>query len=104
MDILIAIQSEYGYISADAITQIAHELNMSEIDVEQTISFYHFFSMKPTGKYSIYLNNSAVANLMGRAEVAAAFEKECGIKFGEITTDGLIGLYETSCIGMNDQE
>jgi len=104
MDILIAIQSEFGFISKDTITLIAQELNMSEVDVEQTVSFYHFFSMKPTGKFSIYLNNSAVANMMGRAEVATAFEKEAGIKFGQVTSDGLIGLFETACIGMNDQE
>lgn len=104
MDILIDVQSEFGYISRESISQIAHELHMSEVDVEQTISFYHFFSMKPTGKYSIFLNNSAVANMMGRQEVAMALEKETGIKFGEVTKDGLIGLYETSCIGMNDQE
>jgi [NiFe] hydrogenase diaphorase moiety large subunit len=104
MDILIAVQSELGYISAEAVAQIAQELNMSEVDVEQTISFYHFFSMKPTGKYSIYLNNSAVANMMGRAEVATTLEKMAGIKFGQVTSDGLIGLFETSCIGMNDQE
>jgi [NiFe] hydrogenase diaphorase moiety large subunit len=104
MDILIAVQSEYGFISPESVSMIAHELNMSEVDVEQTISFYHFFSMKPTGKFSIYLNNSAVAHMMGRDEVAAAFEKETGIKFGEVTSDGLIGLSDTSCIGMNDQE
>jgi [NiFe] hydrogenase diaphorase moiety large subunit len=104
MDILIAIQAEYGFISAESVSMIAHELNMSEVDVEQTISFYHFFSMKPTGKYSIFLNNSAVAYMMGRTEVANAFEKETGIKFGQVTPDGLIGLSDTSCIGMNDQE
>lgn len=104
MDILIAIQSEYGYISPDSISLIAHELNMSEVDVEQTVSFYHFFATKPAGKYSIYLNNSAVAVMMGREEVATTLEKEAGIKFGQVTPDGLIGLFETSCIGMNDQE
>ncbi|QQS50186.1 MAG: NAD(P)H-dependent oxidoreductase subunit E [Bacteroidota bacterium] len=104
MDILIDIQSEFGYISAESVSLIAHGLQMSEVDVEQTISFYHFFSMKPTGKYSIYLNNSAVAQMMGREEVAETFEKEAGIHFGEVTPDGLIGLYETACIGMNDQE
>jgi [NiFe] hydrogenase diaphorase moiety large subunit len=104
MDILIDIQLQFGYISYESITQIAHELQMSEVDVEQTISFYHFFSMKPTGKYSIYLNNSAVANMMGRKEVAQTLENETGIKFGEVTSDELIGLYATSCIGMNDQE
>ncbi len=104
MDILIDIQDEVGFIPANAITLIADELHMSEVDVEQTISFYHFFSLKPTGKYQIYLNNSAVAIMMGRAEVAATFEEELGIKFGQVTADGLVGLSETSCIGMNDQE
>ncbi|MBN1416294.1 MAG: NAD(P)H-dependent oxidoreductase subunit E [Bacteroidales bacterium] len=104
MDVLIDIQQEDGYISREAISQIAEEYGMSEVDVEQTVSFYHFFSQKPTGKYSIYLNNSAVANMMGRAEVAETFTRELGIKFGEVTPDGLAGLFETSCIGMNDQE
>ena len=104
MDILIDIQSEFGYISSDAVSQIAVGVQMSEVDVEQTISFYHFFTMKPTGKYSIYLNNSAVATMMGREEVAETFEKEVGVKFGDVSPDGLIGLYETACIGMNDQE
>jgi [NiFe] hydrogenase diaphorase moiety large subunit len=42
--------------------------------------------------------------MMGRAAVADAFMKELGIKFNEVTPDGLVGLFETSCIGMNDQE
>jgi [NiFe] hydrogenase diaphorase moiety large subunit len=104
MDILIDIQEEFDYIPKPAVSQIAEDLQMSEVDVEQTVSFYHFFTFKPAGKYKIYLNNSAVANMMGRKEVAATFEQELGIKFGEVTPDGLAGLYETSCIGMNDQE
>lgn len=104
MDVLIAIQANFGFISHDVVAQIAHAMDMSEVDVEQTISFYHFFSLIPTGKYSIYLNNSAVAFMMGRAEIATIFEKETGIKFGQVTGDGLIGLFDTSCIGMNDQE
>lgn len=104
MDILIDVQTEVGFIPNDIVRQIAKELNMSEADVEQTISFYHFFAQKPKGKYAIYLNNSAVANMMGRDKVAKSFEKEVGCKFGEVSNDGLIGLYDTACIGMNDQE
>jgi [NiFe] hydrogenase diaphorase moiety large subunit len=104
MDILIDVQSEYGYISRDATIEIADDLGMSEVDVDQTISFYHFFAQKPTGKYQIFLNNSAVAYMMGREDVANTFMKELGIKFNEVTSDGLVGLFETSCIGMNDQE
>ncbi len=81
MDILLDIQGEYHHIPAEAIEIIADQLGLSKVDVEQTISFYHFFSFKPVGKYAIYLNDSAVANMYGRAEVARAFEKELGISF-----------------------
>jgi len=104
MDILIDIQNAQGFVSKDAVDEISEELRMSKADVEQTLSFYHFFSDKSTGKYTIYLNNSVVANLMGRQRVLHAFEKEFGIREGEITPDGLVGLFSTSCIGMNDQE
>lgn len=104
MDILIDIQSEFGFISNEVIKQLAAELDISSVDVEQTVSFYHFFSQKPTGKYNVYLNNSAVAYMMGREDVKTTFEKEVGCSFGNVSKDRVIGLYDTSCIGMNDQE
>ncbi len=104
MDVLIDVQSEHGYIPSETISKIAGELDISHVDVEQTMSFYHFFSDVPTGKYAIYLNDSAVANMMGRQKVKDTFEKEAGIKFGSVTPDGTIGLFDTACIGMNDQE
>lgn len=104
LDILIQVQTGSGFISQKAIEEIAKGLNISQVDVEQTVTFYHFFTRQPTGKYTVYLNNSVSANLMGREQISAAFEKECGIKFGEVTPDGLIGLFYTSCIGMSDQE
>ncbi|KAF0129646.1 MAG: hydrogen dehydrogenase [Bacteroidetes bacterium] len=104
MDILIDIQEQYGYISRDAVALMAQHLNMSQVDVEQTITFYHFLSTRHRGKYAIYLNNSAVAYMFGRQAIKDAFEKELGIKFGQVTEDGAIGLFDTACIGMNDQE
>ncbi|MBW7847195.1 MAG: NAD(P)H-dependent oxidoreductase subunit E [Bacteroidales bacterium] len=104
MDMLIAIQEQFGYISRGAILTLSNELGLSQVDVEQTISFYHFLSTKPRGKYAIYLNNSVVAYMFGRQAIKEAFEKETGITFGQVTPDGLIGLFDTACIGMNDQE
>lgn len=104
MDILIDIQEEIGYLPEDIISDIAEGLNLSDVDVEQTISFYHFFHQEPKGKYSIYLNDSAVAMMNGRSRVAETFEKVIGTKFGSVTDDGQVGLFNTSCIGMNDQE
>ena len=104
MDILLDIQAEFGFISDEAVSQISGMIGISQVDVEQTISFYHFFSKKPVGKYAIYLNDSVVANMMGREKVKEAFENEVGCKFGEVSSDNQIGLFDTSCIGMNDQE
>ena len=104
MDILIDTQDAFGCISDDAANLLSQGLDISKVDLEQTMSFYHFFSRKSRGKYTIYLNDSAVANLNGRKEVAKAFEKEVGCKFGSVSPDGQIGLYNTACIGMNDQE
>jgi len=104
LDILLDVQAEFKCIPAEAIEIIAGKLNMSKIDVEQTLSFYHFFSTKPTGDYTVYLNESAVAMMKGRDEVAKAFESEAGTQFGSVTEDGLIGLFNTADIGMNDQE
>ncbi|MCD4664595.1 MAG: NAD(P)H-dependent oxidoreductase subunit E, partial [Bacteroidales bacterium] len=104
MDIFIDIIAEKGNVDKDDIAKIAGQLDISQVDVEQTLSFYHFFCKESRGKYTIYLNNSLVAEMMGRSEVAEAFEKATGTKFGSVSDDGMFGLFDTSCIGMNDQE
>jgi [NiFe] hydrogenase diaphorase moiety large subunit len=104
MDILIDIQDELGFLSHETANQIAKTLGIPQVDVEQTVSFYHFFARAPRGKFAVYLNDSVVSEFSGRAEVAAAFEKAAGCRFGEVSADGIVGLFHTACIGMSDQE
>ena len=103
MDILHDITDTSGYVDDFSISIIAEELKISTAQVRETISFYHFFSNKPKGKFNIYLNNSITSCIRGFDIVKSAFEESAEIEFGQITEDGLIGLFETSCIGMNDQ-
>jgi len=104
IEIVTDVQSALGWVPPDAVAEIAEGLGVSRVDVEGVATFYHFFSSAPAGRYAVYLNTNFVAGMKGRAEVAAAFEKEAGCRFGETTADGRIGLHATSCIGMNDQE
>jgi len=104
LDIVREVQAREGRISGEAMTEIARLLNISRVEVEGVVTYYHFFSKDPAGKYAVYLNTNIVAIMNGRAAVARAFEKEAGCRFGQVTADGLIGLHDTSCQGMNDQE
>lgn len=104
LDIALHIQERDRHISDEAVTTLADALGLSVAAVESTLSFYHFLSRKPRGTYTIYLNDSVVSHMTGFREVCDAFQQSLGCKMGETTSDGLIGLYTTPCIGMSDQE
>ncbi len=104
LDILQDLQMEYRFIPAPTLPIIAERLGISTADVHQTVSFYHLFRTEPGGRYTIYMNNSAVAKMFGGAEVEAAMEQAADCKFGQVSPDGMLALAHTSCIGMSDQE
>ncbi len=104
MTVLWEIQRKKRFISHDDISKIAKAFNISRMEVEGVASFYHFFHRTDCGKFTIYLNNSIVSQHKGMREIKETFEKEIGIKTGQVTDDKLFGLYETACIGLSDQE
>ncbi len=102
--VLSAVQKKWRFISADMIAVIAEEMDLPVVHVEGTASFYHFFSTQHAGKYTVYINQSATAEMAGLKEIIYAFESELGITIGDNSSDNQIGLRTTSCIGMADQE
>ena len=104
IDMLRDIQISERMVSDDAISFLANELNISQVDVKGVLTFYHFFSSEHSGAFTVYLNNSITSEMMGMEEVVNAFEMEVGCRFNQTSKDQLIGLRYTSCIGMSDQE
>jgi [NiFe] hydrogenase diaphorase moiety large subunit len=104
LDILRDVQGRFGHVPEEAVAGIASHLKLSEAEVRGAVTFYHFFSLDPRGRSTIYLNDSITSRMSGRAAVAKAFEEEAGCRFGQVSPDGRVGLFPTSCIGMNDQE
>ena len=104
LDIIRDVQARNGRVSPEAVGRIAAHLGLSEAEVRGTVSFYHFFSLSPRGTATVYLNDSVTSRMKGRQAVAEAFEEEAGCRFGQVSPDGSIGLFPTSCIGMSDQE
>jgi [NiFe] hydrogenase diaphorase moiety large subunit len=103
MDILMEIQHVYGHISREAAQKVAGWLGLTEGDVLETATFYHFFHITPSGRYRIYLANTAVAKLHGYQQVYDALEQETAAKFGGPASPDF-GLFETACVGLSDQE
>jgi [NiFe] hydrogenase diaphorase moiety large subunit len=104
MEVLWDIQRKRRYISHDDKTKISKAFNMSRMELEGVISFYHFFHRKDAGKYTIYLNCSTISKLHNYQAVKEAFQEELEIEIGNVTKDNLFGFFKTSCIGLSDQE
>ncbi|MDD8027358.1 MAG: NAD(P)H-dependent oxidoreductase subunit E [Acidobacteriota bacterium] len=104
LDIVRDVREELGRITPEDTALIAASLGVSTIEVEGVVTFYHFFGNEAAGTYAVYLNTNIVAAMKGSTAIKAVFEKAAGVPFGNVTPDGRIGLHETSCIGMNDQE
>ncbi len=104
MNRLWEYQLSQGHITNENIRQLATEFNLAEVEVEGVVSFYHFFHRKPTGKYTIYLNNSIVADHKGFNRIKETLERETGATFGSTDRTNTFGLFLTPCIGLSDQE
>ncbi len=104
MSVLWDIQKKRRFISRDDMTKISKEFDISRMELEGVISFYHFYHREHAGKYTIYLNHSIVSKHKNYLEVKKAFEKEVGVNFGQVSDDKMFGLFETACIGLSDQE
>ncbi len=103
LDKLWDLQNNKRYISNSDITHLAAELNISAVEVEGVVSFYHFFHRKPSGKYTIYIDDSIIARYKGYHRIVEAFERETGATLGSVDRTGTFGLFSTPCIGLSDQ-
>ncbi len=104
IDMLWDVQKLHGYIGDEAVGLLSDGLNMSPLDIRETISFYHFFITRPSGRHQVYLCDSVIARMNGYEDVRAALEQEVGCAFGEVNDTNIFGLFDTNCIGLSDQE
>ncbi len=98
------VQNKYGYIRPEDIAACSQALDISAIEVEGVVSFYHFFTRQPPGKFTIYLNRSIVSECKGFERVKEAFEMATGATINGVDPSGQFGLFETACIGLSDLE
>ncbi len=99
VQVLHAFVQRYGYISEDAIRQIALELNLSRADVHGVVSFYHDFRTTEPGQHIVKICQAESCQAMGSRELTAHAESKLGIAMHGTTDDGQISLEPVYCLG-----
>lgn len=91
-------QDEVGYVSLQAMRDVAEVLELPPSKVADVVSFYTHFWTHPRGRKTIVLCRSLTCELMGGKEVLAALEEKLGIKDHETTADGEWSLMTEECL------
>lgn len=96
---LHAAQAERSWISDETMQDVADFLSIPKTQVLEVVSFYHWFKMKPVGKFNLQFCNNIACWLRGSEDLIHHAEQKCKMKLGETTKDGLFTISEVECLG-----
>ena len=91
-------QEEQGYVTEEAMGDIAVLLEQTPVQVYETATFYTMFSLQPVGNHVIQVCRTLSCALMGADGLVRYLEQTLGIKAGETTPDGLFSLKTVECL------
>jgi NADH-quinone oxidoreductase E subunit len=92
-------QEQYGWLSPEALREVADALDLTPAYCQAVASFYDMFHMKPVGRHLVEVCTNISCALVGAQQVLEAFESELGVKTGETTEDGGATLRALECAG-----
>jgi len=97
--LLQTVQEEYGYISEDAMLDIAKFTRVPESKIYGLATFYAQFRFTPVGKNRILVCRGTACHVKGVTEILEEIERELDINDGETTSDVQFTLETAACIG-----
>lgn len=99
IEILHKAQESFGYLEPEILEYIAKQLKLPLSRVYGVATFYHLFSLKPTGLHSCVVCLGTACYVKGGDRIMNALEENLGIQAGETTSDGKVSLVAARCIG-----
>jgi NADH-quinone oxidoreductase subunit E len=104
VDVMLALQEHYGFLSDDAVEAVAALLGMSPLEVEELATFYTFIYREPVGKYVIHVCDSVICWMDGVESISIQdyLCRKLDIAVGATSADGLFTLLPVCCIGYCD--
>jgi NADH-quinone oxidoreductase subunit E/NADP-reducing hydrogenase subunit HndA len=99
IEILHRAQDIFGYLPRDVQLYIARKLGIPGAEVYGVVSFYSYFTTKPSGKHTISVCMGTACFVRGADKIIGKFKERLGIESNETTEDGLFTIKDVRCIG-----
>ena len=97
--LLLFAQDEIGYVSDEAIEEIARRVEVRPIEVIEDVGYYSMLHRQPIGKYNFQVCTNISCLLRGGEAILEHCSKKLGIGHKQSTPDGRFSLEEVECIG-----
>jgi NADH:ubiquinone oxidoreductase subunit E len=88
-----------GWLSPDAIREVADALDLTPAYCLSIASFYDQYYLEPVGRRRIEVCTNVSCALAGAQQVLEAFERELGVSAGSTSENGEYTLGTIECLG-----
>jgi NADH-quinone oxidoreductase subunit E len=92
-------QERDGWLSPDALREVAELLDVTPAHAQAVASFYDMYHLAPVGEHLVEVCTNVSCALYGAQQVLEAFESELGCSAGETSADGKVTLGTVECLG-----
>ena len=92
-------QERHGWLSTEALREVAGALDVTPAYCKSVASFYDMFHLQPVGRHVVEVCTNVSCALVGAQQVLEAFQDELGVRAGETTDDGEVTLRTVECAG-----
>ena len=99
IEVLHAAQEVFGYLDETVLNYVARGLKLPLSRVYGVATFYHLFTLKPSGAHTCVICMGTACYVKGGGKVIDALQDELGIEVGETTPDGQVSLMAARCLG-----
>jgi len=96
-------QEEYGYMSYEAMREVAELLNLDPTHILSLAGFYSLYYEEPTGTYVLEICNDLACALRGADEFVEMATGKLNIPVEGTTSDGLFTIKTVMCLGACDR-
>jgi NADH-quinone oxidoreductase subunit E len=103
LPLMYLAQEEYGYMSKEAMRDVAAVLDMDPTEVLSLAGFYTLFYEEPVGKYVLEICDDLPCALRGAEEFVDMACDKLGIDKGGTTEDGMFTVKTVMCLAACDK-